>query len=74
VEDEMSEDGDDCLERGGGVEKEADDILFNWYFLNSAAWKSLPLELEVESSSDMGKISLEPRWCFPKVHLGRGME
>jgi hypothetical protein len=59
--DEQSEDGDDCLERGGGVEKKADDVLFIWYLLNSAGWKSLPLELVVESSSDMGKISLERR-------------
>jgi hypothetical protein len=58
--DDISVEGDGCLERGG-VEKGADDILFNWYFLNSAAWKSLPLELLVESSSDMGKISLDPR-------------
>jgi hypothetical protein len=70
----MSEDGDDCLERGGGVEKEADDVLFNRYLLNSAMWKSLPVELVVESSSDMGKISLEPRLCFPKEHLGRSIE
>jgi hypothetical protein len=53
--DDVSEDGDECLERGG-VEKEADDVLFNWYILNRVK----KIGLMMEASTGEGDCC---SWC-----------